>query len=384
MRRRFALPVLACFLLIAQSCLSASADGAGLSAQTVGALAESGSGVNGAVASTAPSSPADSGVAFPGATLSPASATLVPGSFPPIEMPPPAEFAEIWAYVQSGEEASLDPAWPITDVGHFGAMIGNTGKLKGLPVRKKLSHYNGRVHLVIAEISSYALTHFCLDPDYPIRARLLTDIVVAAKGYDGVQIDFETVLQEDTEHYLSFLSSLKKRLGKKTLSVAIPARTRKVIEPYEYRRVAAVADRVVVMAYDEHWSGSAPGSVASSAWCSKVSAYALSTIGERKLVMGLPFYGRAWGETNPSRAYRFSTLSKLMDEKDISEINRVDGSASFEYQETIRVRVFFEDARSVRERALLYSGSGVGKIAFWRVGQEDPDVWNCLALTTKR
>jgi spore germination protein YaaH len=77
------------------------------------------------------------------------------------------------------------------------------------------------------------------------------------------------------------------------------------------------------MAYDEHWSGSTPGSVASLTWCEKVADYALKTIENKKLVMGIPFYGRAWGEINPSRAYRFSSLSKLMNEKGIQDTSRV-------------------------------------------------------------
>ncbi len=294
--------------------------------------------------------------------------------------PEPVSFQEIWGYVQAGEESSLDAAWPISDVALFNASISSTGKLRGVPKRTKLANYSGRVHLVIAELGNYALTHFCLNPAYPVRANLLAQIAEAAQPFDGVQIDFEAVLADDKEHFISFLRAIKSRIGRKTLSVALPARTRKVAEAYDYERIAQVADRIIIMAYDEHWSGSSPGSVASLQWCEKVATYAIQTIGNKKLVMGIPFYGRAWGDTNPSRAYRFSTLSKLKEEKGIQEISRIDGSVFFEYNELVRVKVFYEDHRSVHQRAELYYTQGINHIAFWRLGQEDLEIWNFLHI----
>lgn len=116
------------------------------------------------------------------------------------------------------------------------------------------------------------------------------------------------------------------------------------------------------MAYDEHWSGSKPGSVASLSWCSNVARYALETIGAKKLVMGIPFYGRAWSEINPSRAYRYPTVQKLMQDKGVASINIIDGSNYFEYTETVKVYVYYEDYRSVHRRADMYAGMGIHQI----------------------
>lgn len=294
-------------------------------------------------------------------------------------------FREIWAYVLSGNEDSLNSIWPISDVALFGAGISSTGKLRGVPDRNVLKNYKGRVHLVIAELSNYALLHFCLSPNLPIRTKLIEQIVNAAQQFDGVNIDFESVLTEDTDNFLSFLAAIKKGIGNKILSVALPARIKKTNEAYDYERVSAIADRVIIMAYDEHWSGSKPGSVASLSWCSKVAQYAQETIGNKKLIMGIPFYGRAWGELNPSRAYRYPTIQKLIQDKGISTIKIVDGSNYFEYTETIKVHVYFEDYRSVHRRADMYATMRINHISFWRVGQEDNEIWKYLTIsgTTK-
>lgn len=292
----------------------------------------------------------------------------------------PVYFREIWGYLQNGDESSCDFSWPVSDICYVGAGINIYGKLYGVPDRTKLDGYNGRVHLVVAEVMNRALTHFCLDPALPMRAELINAIARAAVPFDGVQIDFEQVPSSDRASFLSFLSELSTAIGKRTLSVALPARTRKITDAYDYRDIARIVDRIIVMAYDEHWSGSNPGSIASLDWCRKIADFARQKIPSRKLIMGLPFYGRAWGETNPSKAYRFSSLSKLMEEKNIQDVKRIDSIPAFTYEETIRVHVFYEDAYSVAARAKMYRDDFVSNIAFWRIGQEDPLVWDCLRI----
>lgn len=134
------------------------------------------------------------------------------------------------------------------------------------------------------------------------------------------------------------------------------------------------------MAYDEHWSGSAAGPIASIDWCARVASWARSKIGKDKLVMGLPFYGRAWGDVNPSKAYRFSTLSNLMNDKSITDVKRSGDIPWFEYEETVRVKVYYEDFHSIFTRSRMYRDAKVQNIAFWRLGQEDPGVWNVLRI----
>jgi hypothetical protein len=288
-------------------------------------------------------------------------------------------FSEVWAYLMDGEERFFDPALPVTDIAYFGAGISSYGKLTGVPRRENLRAYRGRVHLVVAEIGNYALTHFCLDPGLPLRDALVADIVEAAKPYQGVQIDFEAVGSKDYDNFNAFLVLLKKKLGSKTLSVALPACTAEKYDRFGYQRMGKVADRVIVMAYDEHWSSSEPGPVASLAWCRSVAAYALSRIDPGRLVMGAPFYGRAWADKSLSRAYKFSSLAGILSEKGIVEVQRKEDVPYVEYTESVNVKVYFEDVASMFSRLGMYRDASVRNVAFWRLGQEDPLVWTSLA-----
>jgi spore germination protein YaaH len=298
----------------------------------------------------------------------------------PSDAVPNASFREIWGYLMNGEESFFSAEYPVTDIGYFGASLNYRGKLYGIPNRKKLASFGGRVHLVIAEVSNQALTHFCIDPEFSIRDGLIASIAEAAVPFDGVQIDFELVPATDAEAFYSFLKELKAKIGTKTLSVAIPARTRKIVDAYDYSRISLIADRIIVMAYDEHWSGSLPGSIASLDWCRRVATYATGVVPIEKLVMGLPFYGRAWVDANQSKAYKYSGISRLLDEKTINAPNRENSIPSFSYQELVTVSVFFEDSMSIMSRAKLYSDLSVRSIAFWRLGQEDAEIWNRLSV----
>ncbi|MDR2708994.1 MAG: hypothetical protein LBC07_03370, partial [Elusimicrobiota bacterium] len=145
-------------------------------------------------------------------------------------------FTEIWAYLMKGEERFLNQNYGITDIGYFAGEIDNFGKLTGVPNRSKIANFNGRIHLVIAQVSNRALTHFALDPQYNIREKLIDDIVKATQNFDGLQIDFELVAPQDREYFYTFLIALKERISPKPLSIAIGARTKYVDDAYEYEK----------------------------------------------------------------------------------------------------------------------------------------------------
>lgn len=289
-------------------------------------------------------------------------------------------FREVWAYLMTGEESYLQPSQPLTDLCLFSAEINAYGELVGVPDIQKVAAFKGRKHLVVAEIGSYTLTHFCLDPAFPIRDRLLSDILLASTKFDGVQIDFETIPVRDRDNFIAFLGLLKAGLGQKTLSVAMPARVSEAGDAPSYASVAAIADRVIVMAYDEHWSTSEAGPVASMDWCNRVATYAQSKMGTDRLVMGLPFYGRAWGDIRVGRAYKYAGIQSLIADKQVGVLFREQDVPWFQYQELVTVRVYYDDVASLAHRMGLYRAANVGAVAFWRLGQEDPAVWSLIGI----
>ncbi len=291
------------------------------------------------------------------------------------------EFPEIWAYLVDGTESYLSYDMPLTDVGYFGAEIDTYGSLINVPDPADIAGFTGRIHLVVC-CNSTSLTHFCLEPEGNVRDGLIDELLAAAGPYDGLQIDFELVPKRDRDTFLSFLKELKAGLGDKMLSVAVPARTRTIEnDVYDYEQIARIADRILVMAYDEHWSSSAPGPIASFDWCERIARYSLETVGEEKLIMGLPFYGRTWGNVSLNRAFYFSGIQRIMRENKVEQVYRENGIPWFSYEiSPVTVTGYYEDVYSLSERLNLYHDLGAVAVGFWCLGQEDPRIWQYLSI----
>jgi spore germination protein YaaH len=289
---------------------------------------------------------------------------------------PELNFNELWCYLQAGREQALDPGYPITDLVYFGAEIDSYGGLTGVPDHAKLSGFPGRLHLALA-CNSRGLAHFVLETGSAARRQLAADLLEAAGNFDGLHIDFELIPARDGANFISFLAELREGLGDKLFTIALPAR-RGALENdvFDYAAIAPLADRILVMAYDEHWSGGEPGPIASPDWCRSVAEYALKTIGPDKLIMGMPFYGRSWGSFNPSRAFFHSGVERIRGENAVDRVKREQGVPTFSYEIAITVTVYYEDVFSLALKGNMYGDMGVAAVGFWALGQEDPRVWN--------
>jgi spore germination protein YaaH len=299
---------------------------------------------------------------------------------PPAENLPVSVFGEVWGYLLSGREDAFRAGMPLTDIGYFGAMTDYYGKLTDVPNPRNIRGFNGRVHMVVT-CNSNSLTHFVLVPGSAERKALIEDLIAASRNFDGLQIDFENIPRRDGRTFLSFLAELREGLKDKIFTVALPARTKTLdSDVFDYAKIKPLVDRILVMAYDEHWSSSAPGPIASMNWCRNVAGYALRVIGPEKLIMGLPFYGRAWGHINPSRAYLYSGIENIIRENGIPEIRRENGIPAFDYDVNVSVKVYYEDDYSLSARMEMYRSMGVRSVGFWRIGQEIPLIWNLIQV----
>lgn len=289
---------------------------------------------------------------------------------------------ESWGYVMQSRKDEYNSDIPLTDVCYFAAEINSYGELVGIPKRSSLDVGKARCHLVIV-CDSRSLTHFILDPSFEIRNKLIKDIVKAGADYDGVQIDFELVPARDRKHFISFLSDLRYTLGSaKWFTVCVPARVKLLSEDiYPYAEIAKYSDRVFIMAYDQSWAGSKPGPIASIDWCRRVMEYAQKTIPEKKLIMGIPFYGRTWASETTAGAWYFSGANRIMTEHKVEEVNYENDIPTFKYTAQVDVTGYFNDVWSVLQLCRLYEDAGIKKIGFWRIGQEDPDFWKWIKIS---
>ncbi|HEY1405004.1 MAG TPA: glycosyl hydrolase family 18 protein, partial [Spirochaetota bacterium] len=166
--------------------------------------------------------------------------------------------------------------------------------------------------------------------------------------------------------------------GTKILSVALRPTTRISEDPYDYGEIGKIADRVLIMAYDEHWSTSEPGPIASLGWCKKVAACVTEKIPDGKAVMGVPFYGRAWQDETFARALKYWMIEDLAKKEGLEPLR--SDYPSFTYDEKVKVTVFFENKSSLIEKLSMYHEMGIRSVGFWRIGQNPKDIWQYLSV----
>jgi spore germination protein len=220
------------------------------------------------------------------------------------------------------------------------------------------------------------------------RARHITDIValVSRGGFDGIIIDYEALRPDQREPFTAFIRDLSSALREegKLLGVVLAAKSETWeaagAQAQDWHALARYADHVHVMTYEEHWETSPPGPIASLPWLRSVLEYARYRIPADKLFVGIPFYGYEWAAAPPARGLTYQNVANIIQlyEPDVQWDARA-GSKFFTYRrEGVPATVWFEDADSFRAKLQLLDELHVPNIFFWRLGSEDPAVWDEL------
>ncbi len=292
-------------------------------------------------------------------------------------------FDGLWGYVMNGRESEFSTQIPLSDVLYFIAPITTLSEVRQpVPREKYFSDFSGKVHIV-SSCDSTSQAHLLLDPSLPLRKKIISGLIQATESYDGLQIDWEYIPAKDADNFHSFLREVKKGLGNKILSVAVKARLRTIKDDvFNYKTIGEIADKVVVMSYDEHWSTSKPGPVASNEWVRKITEYTLTQIPQEKIIIGISFYGRTWYEDSiGSKAWYSGSLQRIISENGIDNIQRdADGIPHFTHRHKVTVTGYYDDIPSLYKRCKMLADMGIGNLAFWRIGFEDVNFWQHLAI----
>jgi len=279
-------------------------------------------------------------------------------------------------------------SWVITT--NF-TLVDPTGRLYGVHdpgVVEAAHHLGSEVHFRVANFVggewSRAVAHAVLTRP-TARAQAVTRIlrVLDAYQYDGVSLDLENVSPKDRAALSSFVAEVSKGVHArgKTFTIAVPGKTQDWRDSnwagaFDLAALGRASDAVIVMAYDQHWSTSAPGPVAALPWVEEVVRFAAHEVGPHKVLLGLAFYGYDW----PKRGRGVGVSMR-------EAVNRAarfraqilwDRDAHVPYFRTATRTVYFENARSIERKLGLATRHGLGGIAAWRLGQELPQVWDVV------
>lgn len=244
---------------------------------------------------------------------------------------------------------------------------------------------------------SASLTHSLLSqPAARNRAiRSVTD-AVRRDHLDGVNIDFENLRSSDQAAFTQFVSSLHKALAKEhaVLSVDITPDIVPLQDnaAYFHAGLAAAADFVVVMAYDEHWGGdSVAGPVADVPWVTRAVGDLLDTgVPADQLVLGFPSYTRFWhvypdGSVSSEAVADSAVPSILASHHASGAWNSQLGLYYARYSLPIGYEeVWYPGPRTWADKLSLVSSNGLAGVAVWSLSLSNAHTWQTVVTALRQ
>ncbi len=216
--------------------------------------------------------------------------------------------------------------------------------------------------------------------DQPARDRLVAALkqFVSDNKFGGVSIDFEEVPTRSQPDLLQFMRQLHAAFAPSGLLVteAVPFDN----PDWNYPEFAAATDYLMLMAYDEHWTASGPGPIASQDWYERLLRTRMTEIDPARTIICLGAYGYDWSDRGgeaTTMTFQESMLAARDSEADI-DFDADARNPNFEYDEDdgSHHHVWLLDAVTIHNQMLAASAYKPAGFALWRLGSEDPSVWN--------
>jgi spore germination protein len=248
--------------------------------------------------------------------------------------------------------------------------------------------HNKKVWPMFGNHFNSELTHLTItDPSKRKAVIQQIQTFVQKYGLDGINLDFENVAAADRSAFTTFIAELASSLHDvhATLSVDVsPNQGTDWTGAFDFVEIGKYADYVVLMNYEEYWTGSpSAGSVSSLPWFQQSIQTLLADVSPSKVIVALPLYTRDW------------TLQSKVTSEDLSLVNQgellrkvqnqsvwdsVLGQYVVSYDANgAQHRIWAEDSRSLTAKYVSAANLGVAGYGYWYIGAETPDIWTGLS-----
>jgi len=200
-------------------------------------------------------------------------------------------------------------------------------------------------------------------------------------GFEGVDLDFEGINPAERDDFTTFVRLLADTLHSYGLGLSVTLQPKlQTGGGQDYRAIGEAADLVRIMCYDNHWGKPVPPYHSDYTWVRNVMRFATSDSGgipPEKLVMALPLYGHR-GKVDGEHALFWTEVVDILKAAGLPEshVQRNAYNQPFFYIQG--EAVYFEDGLSVRKKLDIADELGLQGVCFWRLGQEDPQIYRFM------
>lgn len=220
------------------------------------------------------------------------------------------------------------------------------------------------------------------------RATHIAELVqiVNAEGYDGIDIDYESLYLKDRDAFSLFIEELSAALHSenKLLSVTVHPKTSDeaawdAARAQDWPRLSAAADFFKIMVYDYSSAPGEAGPIAPVDWAQEVMDYAVSVAPAEKVYLGLPFYGYNYA-AGGKRSLTWIGTQALMARYDAVLQRDANNEAWFTFESGGLHTVYINDALATKTKvtALFARHPDLAGVSIWVLGGEDPENWTVL------
>ena len=220
------------------------------------------------------------------------------------------------------------------------------------------------------------------------RETLSNALVEAALEYqlNGINIDFEKIPSDAGEDYIEFLRELSVKCRNNGIVLSVDNYVPSAYtEYYNREEQGKIVDYVIVMAYDEYYSGSeVAGPVASIGYVTDAVNNILELVPKEKTIVAIPFYTRLWKESADgeisSESYAMTPAAKVLEENGAEA--KWDDSYGCYYAEFEKdgstYKMWLEEEKSIEAKMKVLHDAEVAGVAAWKLGLEKKSIWNII------
>lgn len=208
-----------------------------------------------------------------------------------------------------------------------------------------------------------------------------------AKGYYGLNIDMQNIVQEDKQRFVDFVANISSRVKQDGFYVFItltpytfPIETGIMYQGPEYATLAQLADSTMLLSYE--WGHAySPQPALPITEVRALLDYAVTQIPPKKINIGLPILGYIWqlpfiAGHSVANAISHNSALTLAGDVGVPILHDVTSEAPyFSYTTDAEYIVWFRDVRSIAALLELVVEYGLEGIGTWNIMQFASGMW---------
>lgn len=210
------------------------------------------------------------------------------------------------------------------------------------------------------------------EPDAMRNAASLIVSEAARGGYTGIVMDFAGMTSRDLDALMAVAGAITDSAHARNIRPVVMAVPAADTAGYPGQLLASVSDLLLVLSYDQHAQGTAPGSPASPEWFGQKLRARAAEAGSNRIVAAVPVDGYRWVRYGDASRVSYQDANRLL-ERTGSRIER-DPVTQTLHAEVDNTEIWISDAQLVNILVRDARRMGVNRFVLWRLGGEDPHI----------